>query len=108
MEDGNLTETTRLIAAVEKGKRAKWWRRKGSPKRGFRYFDAAGKQITDENSLERIKSLVIPPAWRLVRISPHAGSRLQAVGIDTTGRIQYLYHSKFSERQQKKKFEKIA
>jgi DNA topoisomerase IB len=31
---------------------------------------------------------VIPPAWKSVRISPAASSNLQALGIDTTGRIQ--------------------
>ena len=102
-----ISERERLLAAVEKGRRAKWWRRKGSKSRGFKYYDAAGKQVTDEAALERIRSLVIPPAWRFVRISPSANSPLQAVGVDTTGRIQYKYHQKFSDRQQRKKFEKI-
>jgi DNA topoisomerase-1 len=92
---------------IEKGKRARWWQRKGSKTRGFHYVDASGVKITDEKHLERIKSLVIPPAWKCVRISPFAASSLQAVGMDTTGRIQYLYHSKFSEKQQQKKFAKI-
>jgi DNA topoisomerase-1 len=94
--------------AICKGRRSKWWIRKGSKSRGFHYVDAAGKRITDEASLERIKGLVIPPAWTCVRISPFAGSSLQAVGMDTTGRIQYLYHTKFSEKQQRKKFSKIV
>jgi DNA topoisomerase-1 len=102
-----ISERERLLAAVEKGRRAKWWQRKGSKSRGFNYFDAAGKQVTDEGTLERIRSLVIPPAWRFVRISPSPNSPLQAVGVDTTGRIQYKYHQKFSDRQQRKKFEKI-
>jgi DNA topoisomerase-1 len=107
MTDNDLTAAPRLLAAVEKGRRAKWWRRKGSKSRGFRYFEPSGKEIKDAEALERIKLLVIPPAWKFVRISPSAGGRLQAVGVDTTGRIQYLYHSQFSERQQRKKFEKI-
>jgi len=93
---------------ITKGRRAKWWVRKGSKASGFYYVDAFGKRIGDEMSLERIKSLVIPPAWTCVRISPYTGSSLQAVGMDTTGRAQYLYHTKFSESQQKKKFSKIA
>jgi DNA topoisomerase-1 len=93
--------------AISKGRRAKWWMRKGSKSRGFYYVDAAGKRITNEESLERIKNLVIPPAWTCVRISPFAGSSLQVVGMDTTGRVQYLYHTKFSEKQQRKKFSKI-
>lgn len=50
---------------------------------------------------------MIPPAWQSVRICPGARGKLQAVGIDAAGRIQYLYHQSFSERQNKKKFAKI-
>ncbi len=92
---------------IVKGRRAKWWERKGTPKRGFRYFDAGGKQITSSDQLERINALVIPPAWKYVRICPAKGGRIQAVGMDTTGRIQYTYNPKFAERQQRKKFAKI-
>lgn len=92
---------------IERGRRAKWWQRRGSKARGFHYVDAAGKRVTDEASLERIRALVIPPAWTCVRISPFAGSSLQAVGMDTTGRPQYLYHTKFAEKQQRKKFSRI-
>jgi DNA topoisomerase I len=101
-------DTSRAKAAIERGRRARWWRRKGTMKCGFSYVDADGRKITDETSLERIKALVIPPAWRFVRISPFAGSALQAVGMDTTGRVQYLYNSKFTEKRGKKKFEKIV
>lgn len=106
--DTKLSDRERLLALVEKGRRAKWWKRKGSKTRGFKYFDVNGKQITDQAALERIRSLVIPPAWQFVRISPSPNTPLQAVGIDTTDRIQYKYHPKFSERQQRKKFEKIV
>lgn len=92
---------------IAKGKRAKWIARKGSKSRGFHYVDAKGARVTDEKTLERIKSLVIPPAWKYVRVSPAASSALQAVGMDTTGRIQYLYHPKFADKQQQKKFAKI-
>jgi DNA topoisomerase-1 len=93
---------------IEKGRRANWWQRRGSKSKGFYYVDANGRRITDEASLERINQLVLPPAWRYVRISPHAGSRLQAVGMDTRGRVQYRYNTKFSEKQQRKKFSKIV
>jgi DNA topoisomerase-1 len=93
---------------IEKGRRANWWQRRGTKSKGFHYVDAKGRRITDEESLERINQLVLPPAWRYVRISPHAGSSLQAVGMDTRGRVQYRYHTKFSEKQQRKKFSKIV
>ena len=92
---------------VSKGRRSKWWVRKGSPKRGFTYWTWDGKHLSDEASLERIRSIVIPPAWRHVRISPHPTSKLQALGIDGRGRIQYLYHPKFAESRARKKFAKI-
>lgn len=92
---------------IEQGKRGKWWRRAGGKSKGFRYLDKDETPVTDEKSLERIKSLVIPPAWKHVRISPAASSSVQAVGMDTSGRIQYLYHPKFAEIQQQKKFQKI-
>jgi DNA topoisomerase-1 len=93
--------------SIENGKRGKWWQRLGSKSKGFRYVDKNGVKITDEKHLERIKSLVIPPAWKHVRISPSMSSNLQALGMDTNGRIQYLYNHKFREKQERKKFEKI-
>lgn len=92
---------------VEKGRRAKWWRRRGSMARGFSYYTHDGIKIIDAASLEKIRQLVIPPAWDHVRISPAASGKLQAVGIDTSGRLQYIYHPKFAEAQQRKKFAKI-
>lgn len=110
MEKGQKTATFDAAIVkqrIEKGRRGKWWCRASGKASGFKYLDAKGKAISDEAALERIKSLVIPPAWKYVRIAPSAGSSLQAIGMDTTGRIQYLYHSKFSEKQQQKKFSKI-
>ena len=98
------TKTREMIA---KGRRARWWKRKGAMRSGFRYFDCNGKPITKDADLERIASLVIPPAWREVRICPQPGGRLQVVGMDTRGRIQYRYHPSFAEKQQRKKFAKI-
>ena len=95
------------VEIVERGSRARWWRRRGGKRRGFTYEDAAGRRITEASELERISSLVIPPAWEHVRISPSTRSRIQAVGIDTSGRVQYIYHTQFAARQQRKKYEKI-
>ncbi|MBX7174579.1 MAG: hypothetical protein K1X72_26630 [Pyrinomonadaceae bacterium] len=92
---------------IEEGKFSKWWQRKGSKIKNFKYFDEQGKLIADEESLNRIKSLVIPPAWKFVRISPKPKSKIQAVGIDRSGRLQYLYHQNFIEKQKQKKFAKI-
>src|SRR5687767_11162867 len=101
-------DIARAKQTITKGRRAKWIRRRGSKARGFFYTDVSGKKITDEATLERIRLLVIPPAWSSVRISPAASSAIQAVGLDTTGRVQYLYNSKFTEKQQRKNYEKIV
>jgi DNA topoisomerase-1 len=87
--------------------RKNWYRRVGTKEHGFHYEDAAGKSIRDKETLARIKSLVIPPAWSNVLISPSAASKVQVVGHDAMGRLQYLYHETFRERQQKKKFAKL-
>ena len=102
-----IFDTSLTRKKIESGRRARWIRRKGSKSKGFGYETADGQKITDDAMLERIKSLVIPPAWKFVRINPSGGGRVQAVGMDMSGRIQYIYHPKFAERQQKKKFAKI-
>jgi DNA topoisomerase-1 len=81
------------------------WRRLGI--RRFRYVDAHGNPIEDEEALARIRSLVIPPAWKDVWISPNAGAKLQATGIDAAGRRQYLYHPSFRAAQERAKFERL-
>jgi DNA topoisomerase-1 len=82
------------------------WRREGSRGR-FRYHDARGNRITNEEQLERIRSLAIPPAWKDVWISPRPGAKLQATGVDAAGRRQYLYHAEFRAQQDQAKFERL-
>lgn len=64
-------------------------RRRG---RGFAYVDAAGQPVDDQVTLERIKALVIPPAWNEVWICSTASGHIQATGVDARGRRQYRYH----------------
>src|SRR5439155_5073516 len=82
------------------------WRRLGSRGR-FRYVDGRGKPIADPEALERIEALRIPPAWRDVRISPRPYAKLQATGVDSAGRVQYLYHPDYRARQEQAKFDKL-
>jgi DNA topoisomerase I len=83
------------------------WKRLGSRGR-FRYEDSRGRRITEEAALERIASLAIPPAWRDVWISPRAGAKLQATGVDKAGRRQYLYHPEYRARQEQAKFDSLV
>ena len=83
------------------------WRRAGSPGR-FRYYDGRGNLIRDEAKLARIQSLVIPPAWKDVWISPRPSAKLQATGLDNAGRRQYLYHPAFRAQQEQAKYDKLV
>jgi DNA topoisomerase I len=83
-----------------------WWRRTGS-KRHFRYIDASGRKITDEEKLMRIRALAIPPAWTDVWIAPGPRSKIQATGIDAAGRKQYRYSDAFRERQEEAKYDRL-
>jgi DNA topoisomerase I len=82
------------------------WGRLGSSGR-FRYVDARGNRITDDDKLDRIRALAIPPAWKDVWISPSARAKLQATGVDAAGRRQYLYHADFRAKQDQAKFDKL-
>ena len=64
--------------------------------RAFRYLDARGRPVKSRD-LKRIRSLVIPPAWTDVWISPDPRGHLQATGRDVRGRKQYRYHPKWRE-----------
>lgn len=75
--------------------------------RGFEYFDERGRKITDPRTLERVRSLAIPPAWRDVWICPHPRGHLQAVGIDAAGRRQYRYHDAWRTRRDAEKFDRM-
>jgi DNA topoisomerase-1 len=74
--------------------------------KGFAYVDADGKRITDERILSRIRSIVIPPAWTDVWISPTANGHIQAVGRDARGRLQYRYHPLWREVRDETKYER--
>ena len=70
-------------------------------------FNRNGKKILAGTELDRYKSLVIPPAWRNVRISHLANGHLQVVGLDEKSRKQYMYHPTWSELRNKTKFFKM-
>ncbi|MFC9293675.1 DNA topoisomerase IB [Streptomyces sp. NPDC057011] len=74
--------------------------------RGFRYLDTAGGRLSEPDR-ERIRALVIPPAWQDVWICPWPNGHIQAVGTDAAGRRQYLYHPAFREQQDTAKHEHV-
>lgn len=74
---------------------------------GFIYVDPEGRTITDEETLKRIRSLVIPPAWTSVWISPSGNTHIQAVGRDARGRKQYRYHPEYRKVRDMVKFDRM-
>src|SRR3954452_5833518 len=79
-------------------------RRRG---KGFEYLNPDGTKVDDAEVLGRINELVIPPAWEDVWISPYPGGHIQATGVDQRGRKQYLYHPRWRQRQDQKKFDEM-
>ncbi|MFD7628817.1 DNA topoisomerase IB [Streptomyces sp. NPDC059851] len=85
-------------------KRPGWRRvRRG---RGFRYLDTGGVPLPADDR-ERVRDLVIPPAWEDVWICPWSNGHIQAVGTDRAGRRQYLYHARFRQQQDAAKHEHV-
>ncbi|MYN41190.1 DNA topoisomerase IB [Duganella sp. FT109W] len=73
----------------------------------FRYLDKDGNAVTDEDTLARIKSLVIPPAWTDVWICKQPLGHLQATGRDARGRKQYRYHPRWRSHRDDAKYERM-
>ena len=74
----------------------------------FIYFDKkTRRRILDENTIKRINSLRIPPAYTNVKISKRANNKVQAIGTDTKKRKQYIYNKEYVEMQKEIKFEDL-
>lgn len=73
----------------------------------FRYVASGGVAVRDRETLARIRSLAIPPAWEQVWISPHANTHLQATGRDARGRKQYRYHARWRELRDETKYDRM-
>lgn len=83
-------------------------RRLGSKEKGFFYrYPDTGETVREERVLTRIENLRVPPAWEEARIARSPSAKIQAVGYDSAGRLQYLYHPKYRERKEQEKFERV-
>lgn len=74
--------------------------------KGFSYR-YRGETVRDRATLERIKKLVIPPAWTRVWICPHPRGHIQATGRDARGRKQYKYHERWREVRDAHKYARL-
>jgi DNA topoisomerase I len=75
--------------------------------KGFIYVDASGRRVANEDTLKRIRSLVIPPAWTDVWICASVDGHIQATGRDAKGRKQYRYHADYREAREQSKYEHL-
>ncbi len=67
----------------------------------YKYKDAA---LKEKENLERIKKMVLPPAWENVWICYKENGHLQATGYDSKNRKQYRYHALWNALRNETKF----
>jgi DNA topoisomerase-1 len=91
---GRLRHADTAAAGIHRRRRGK----------GFSFEDPEGTTITDEETLARIRDLVIPPAWEEVWICPDPLGHIQATGYDEAGRKQYRYHDRWGRRRASRKY----
>lgn len=75
--------------------------------KGWCYNAPNGKKIADEETLRRIRSLAIPPAYTDVWIAPDPLGHMQATGRDAKGRKQYRYHARWREIRDAVKYDRM-
>ncbi len=75
--------------------------------KGWSYIDPDGAVIRDPQELQRIRALVIPPAWTDVWINPDPRGHIQATGRDARGRKQYRYHDEWRATRDETKFSRM-
>ncbi|MDX1991424.1 MAG: DNA topoisomerase IB [bacterium] len=76
--------------------------------KSFTYLDSRGNPIKEAKLKEWIDSLRIPPAWEDVWICPKRNGHLLATGRDSSGRKQYIYHPRWNQLANEKKFESLV
>ena len=76
--------------------------------RGFTYRRPDGARVADDATIERIRALVVPPAWTDVWICRTRNGHIQATGRDARGRKQYRYHDEWRRVRDEAKFGDLA
>lgn len=71
---------------------------------GFSYRLPDGSLLRDAATLQRLRSLAIPPAWMNVWICPRGDGHIQVTGRDARGRKQYIYHPDFRNLRESGKY----
>jgi len=73
----------------------------------FGCVDSKGRLVRDAATLDRIRSLVIPPAWTDVWICGRADGHVQATGRDARGRKQHRYHPDWTSTRTSAKYDRM-
>src|SRR6478672_7543052 len=71
------------------------------------YFDG-DKRVTDRETIDRLNSIALPPAYKDAWFCKDPNGHLQATGIDDRGRKQYRYHPDFRAKAEASKFAGLA
>ena len=75
--------------------------------RYWAYYDG-DKRVTDRDTIDRLNSIALPPAYKDAWFCKDPNGHLQATGIDDRGRKQYRYHPDFRARAEASKFAGLA
>jgi DNA topoisomerase-1 len=101
---GNLPTAAAAVAGLTRSEPSGPGISREATREGFSYHDRLGQYVTDIQTLRRIGALAIPPAWTDVWISSDPLGHIQATGIDSRGRTQYIYHHLWREQRDAQKF----
>ena len=75
--------------------------------RYWAYYEG-DKRVTDRDTIERLNSIALPPAYKDAWFCKDPNGHLQATGIDDRGRKQYRYHPEFRAQAEASKFAGLA
>lgn len=84
-----------------------WITRRGSTPANFTYWRANKRKVTDKRTLERIRKLAVPPAWKEVHVAAAPRASVQAWGYDARGRKQYRYHDRAVRQGELRKYYRV-
>ncbi|HLI57816.1 MAG TPA: DNA topoisomerase IB [Actinomycetota bacterium] len=76
--------------------------------KGFAYRLPDGGYVTDPGTVQRIRELAIPPAWNDVWVCLDGRGHIQAWGVDSAGRRQYVYHPRWKAQRSRAKFDHMV
>lgn len=74
----------------------------------WQYLAPDGDPVEEEDRVQRWNSMGLPPAWEDVWICPNPRGHIQATGRDVKGRLQYRYHSDWTEITTEMKYDDVV